>query len=147
MATNNYFKYICLIIILIIFGFLLFRKGAPKDIKYVKIAGQSVKVDLARTPAEQEQGLSGRSGLKENEGMLFIFDKAGKYAFWMKDMKFPIDMIWIGDDLKVIYIKKDAKPELFPGTYGPDAPALYVLEMPAGFSDKNNLKVGDKVSF
>ena len=119
----------------------------PENIKHVKIAGQSVKVDLALTSAAQEQGLSGRSGLGENEGMLFIFAKPGMYAFWMKDMNFAIDMIWLSEDLKVVYIKKDALPMSYPGSFVPKDNAKYVLEVPAGFSEKNNLKEGDSAVF
>ena len=79
--------------------------------------------------------------------MLFVFDKPGQYPFWMKDMNFAIDIIWIGEDLRVVYIKKDARPELYPETYTPTENAKYVLEVPAGFSEKNNLKVGDSASF
>ncbi len=57
----------------------------PEDIRYVKIAGRDVKVDLATTIADQELGLSGRTGLEEDEGMLFVFNKPDKYAFWMKE--------------------------------------------------------------
>ena len=67
----------------------------------------------------QEQGLSGKSQLAQDQGMLFVFAQPGKYYFWMKGMNFSIDIIWIGEDMKVIYIKKDARPELYPETYGP----------------------------
>jgi len=140
-----------LVIAFFLIGFLLIgrtaRNLAPEDIKYVKIAGQDVKVDLALTPSEQTQGLSGRSGLPEDSGMLFVFDKPGKYFFWMKDMNFPIDIIWLGEDMKVIYIKKNALPESYPELYGPEADAGYVLEVGAGFSDKNNLQIGDSAQF
>jgi len=59
--------------------------------------------------------------------------------------EFPIDIIWINEYGNVVYIKKDAKPELYPETYGPgpnDGEAKFVLEVVSGFSDKNNLKVG-----
>ncbi len=121
-----------------------------EDIKQVKIAGQNIKVDLALTSAVQAQGLSGRASLAEDQGMLFIFDTAGNYPFWMKDMNFAIDIIWLSEDLKVIYIKKDARPELFPETYGPNKSmknTKYVLEVVSGFAEKNNLKVGDKIEF
>lgn len=119
----------------------------PENIKYVKISGQNIKVDLALTPAEQTQGLSGRSSLDNNTGMLFIFEYPGNYPFWMKDMNFAIDIIWLDENMKVIYIKKDARPEDYPATYGPDGDAKYVLEVASGFSEKNNLKEGDKVEF
>ena len=121
-----------------------------ENIKYVKIAGQEIKVDLALTDGEQAQGLSGRPSLAEDEGMLFVFANPGKYLFWMKDMNFPIDMIWLSSDLKVVYIEKNATPESYPETFGPgpnDGEAKYVLEVVSGFSDKNNLQVGDEVNF
>jgi uncharacterized protein len=120
------------------------------DIKGVKIAGQNIKVDLALTNAEREQGLSARVALAENNGMLFVFERSGNYPFWMKNMNFPIDIIWINEDMKVIYIKKDARPESYPETYGPDiseGDAKYVLEVVSGFSGRNNLKEGDKIEF
>ncbi len=124
--------------------------GGYQNIKSVRIAGQEIKVDLAVTSIEQTQGLSGRKNLGLNKGMLFVFSNSGKNLFWMKDMNFPIDIIWFTEDMKVDYIKKDADPKLFPETYGPgqgDKDAKYVLEVNAGFSDKNNLKVGDSVLF
>ena len=119
----------------------------PENIKYVKIAGQVIKVDLALTKEALAQGLSGRSGLKENEGMLFIFDNPDTYSFWMKDMNFPIDIIWIDETMKITYIKKDARPELYPETYGPKDASKYILEVVSGFSDENNLKEEDRVKF
>jgi uncharacterized protein len=116
-------------------------------IDYVKIAGQEIKVELATTPAEKQQGLSGREKLAEGEGMLFVFDTTGKYGFWMKDMNFAIDMIWLGTQGEVVYIKKDARPESFPESFTPTAPAKYVLEVVAGFSEKHNLQIGERAEF
>lgn len=147
------------LIFVILLTTLFVLQNTPKKIKgnklaevhYVQIAGQEIKVDLALTPEMQSQGLSGRQDLPEGEGMLFVFQNAGIYPFWMKDMNFPIDIIWLapseggdGQDLKVIYIKKDAQPSSYPDSFGPNQNAKYVLEVPSGFSDKNNLKVGDR---
>ncbi len=157
MGPSGSSKFIWAFAVITIFflaGFFLIshapKNFQPENIKYVKIAGQDIKVYLAATEAERERGLGGRSDLKENEGMLFIFPQSGNYLFWMKDMNFPIDMIWLGEDLKVIYIKKNARPELYPETYGPGSSlpdAKYVLEVVSGFANKNNLKVGDRVEF
>ncbi len=114
------------------------------NIEYVKIGDVNVKVELAVTPQAKQLGLGGRTSLGENEGMLFVFLMPGKYAFWMKDMKFPIDILWIRDDGEVVYIKKNVKPESYPETFKPEENVKYVLEVPAGFSEKNNLKVGAK---
>ena len=124
--------------------------GGYSNIQYVRIARQNIKVELALTPEAQTQGLSGRSGIHDNEGMFFVFSRPGKYPFWMKDMNFQIDIIWIGEDREIIYIQKDARPGSYPEIYGPADSAKntkYVLEVVAGFSEKNNLQIGDQVEF
>ena len=139
------------LVIFSLVGFFLINQSSknltPENIKQIKIAGQNIKAILALNEEKQTKGLSGKEKLENDEGMLFVFDKAGKYNFWMKDMNFPIDIIWIGEDMKVVYIKKDADPKLYPETYGPELDAKYVLEVVSGFSEKNNLKVGDEVLF
>ena len=148
---KKYFASFIIIVIFFLVGIFLVgqpeKNLMPENIKSVKIAGQNIKVDLALTDSEIVQGLSGRRDLKDNEGMLFVFDRPGNYPFWMKDMNFSIDMIWIDENMKVVYIKKDARPESYPVTYGPNESAKYVLEVVSGFSDKNNLKAGDAVGF
>ena len=114
------------------------------NIKSVNIAGQNIKVELAVTQAEQERGLSASLDLAETEGMLFIFAESGRHPFWMKDMKFPIDIIWLNENMSIVYIKKDARPESYPEIYSPDKDSKYVLEVVSGFADKNNLKIGDE---
>lgn len=144
---KNYLLGSIALLILFFLGYHFWTAVTIDNISYVQIGGQNVKVDLALTEAEHTKGLSGKNELMENEGMLFVFDKPGKYSFWMKDMSFPIDIVWFGEDMKVVYIKKNADPKLYPETYGPDTDAKYVLEVMAGFSDKNNLKVGDSLKF
>src|SRR3989338_9107684 len=141
-------KNISSFVLAVVFFILLFV--IPKDhrnIKAIQIMGQNIRVNLATTDAAREQGLSGRENLKEDEGMLFVFDYPDKYSFWMKDMNFPIDIIWLGENLEVVYIKKDAEPSSYPNAFGPDKNARYVLEVKAGFAEKNNLKEGDKIKF
>ncbi|OGI72922.1 hypothetical protein A3D42_01605 [Candidatus Nomurabacteria bacterium RIFCSPHIGHO2_02_FULL_41_18] len=137
------------VVVLSSVGLFLNKNGEVKIIPetYVGVAGQNIKVELARTPEVQARGLSGRESLKENEGMLFVFDNLGRHGFWMKDMNFPIDIIWISEDKKVVYIKKDAKPHSYPEIFAPDEDALYALEVVFGFSDKYGLKEGDSVEF
>lgn len=140
-----------IVVIVVILGVILFQNYFPRNsikagsIQYIKIAGQNIRVDLALNSQTQEQGLSGRKGLGEDQGMLFVFEKPAVYSFWMKDMNFPIDMIWISEDLHVLYIKKDATPESYPEVFGPNQNSKYVLEVVSGFGDKNNLKIGDSI--
>lgn len=118
-----------------------------EDLKYIKIGGVEVKVELAITPEVKSRGLGERVSMGANEGMLFVFKESGKYAFWMRDMKFSIDIIWITEGQEVAYIKKNVSPDSYPEIFRSDENAKYVLEVPAFFADKNNLKLGDKVEF
>ena len=111
---------------------------------------------VANTDATREQGLSDKVamqgdplglGLGENEAMLFIFDKAGYYSFWMKDMNFSIDMAWIDENKKITYIAADVSPATYPRNFSSPVSNLYVLETPAGFFAKNNVKIGESVAF
>lgn len=113
----------------------------------VEIAGVTLEVGVARTPAERTTGLSGVASLSEDEGMLFVFEKPDTYDFWMKGMLFPLDIIWLDQDKKVIHIEKNALPESYPKAFGPDQNSAYVLEVVAGFSDKHKLKIGDQAEF
>jgi len=116
-------------------------------IGHINIGEKYIKVELALTEQAKEKGLSDKIGLKEDEGMLFVFDHKDKYPFWMKDMDFSIDIIWISEDLRIVAIKKDASPSSYPESFYPTEDAKYVLEVISGFSEKNNLKEGDSVKF
>ena len=133
------------IIIILFLGAGYFLSEKDKSESYIQIGGQKVEVKVVDTKEEQELGLSGHPGLEENEGMLFVFGLSEKHGFWMKDMNFAIDMIWIGEDMKIVYIKKNATPESYPEIFIPTQNAKYVLEVVAGFSEKNNVKVGDQL--
>lgn len=98
---------------------------------------------LARSLEERAKGLSGRVGLKENEGMFFVFPKEGLHGFWMKDMLFPIDILWLNKERKVVYIVENVKPNSYPKIYYPDKPALFVVELPIYTVSKTKVKVGD----
>lgn len=125
----------------------------PTSIPTKTITVGSTKVDaqIAGTADRRAKGLSGVTSLKENGGMLFVFDtKSVIPAFWMKDMLIPLDIIWIGSG-RVVRIDKNV-PVPTPGTadnslrtYSPGQPIDYVLEVGAGFSDKNKIKVGDTI--
>jgi len=162
--SSNLFRWVLVVLFFIVLIFFLINKDDNSELKlkvisridnnfeikhiqYIKIAGKILKVDLALTGEEQEQGLSGRNKLEENEGMLFVFDHIDRYAFWMKNMNFSIDIIWINDDFEVVYVKNDASPKSYPEIFKPTEKVRYVLEVNSIFSENNNLKVGDKVEF
>lgn len=112
----------------------------------VSIKGVNVKVRLAKTPKETEQGLSGVTNLGKNEGMLFLMGKKNIYTFWMKDMKIPLDIIWIADN-KIVYISSNVPVEDNSQLtlYHPKQAVNYVLEVNSGFCHRNNINPGDAV--
>lgn len=109
------------------------------------IGGQTMTVAIASTQEQRERGLGGQATIGSHEGMLFVFQSDVRSRFWMKDMYFPIDIIWIARDGTILYIVPDARPDSYPQTYGPDEPARYVLEVPADFCVTYRVRVGDTV--
>jgi uncharacterized membrane protein (UPF0127 family) len=130
----------------------------------VTVGAKTFQVEIASTTFEKARGLSGRDGLSDGTGMFFVFNVPSDYGFWMKDMKFPIDIIWIRSDSpsqvspgetwegEVVGFAQNAGPEsrkslLGLKIYYPPEPADRVLEVNAGDVKKYGIKVGDSVSF
>jgi len=90
---------------------------------------------LARTPSELEQGLSGREPFKEDEGMLFVFPDSAVREFWMKDMNFALDIVWIDSAWQVLDIVENATPESYPNIFRSPDGVKYVLEVNAGTAE------------
>jgi uncharacterized membrane protein (UPF0127 family) len=123
--------------------------STPRPKSTIQIGQTSILVELANTPGEQALGLGERDYLPENGGMLFSYAKKTPVAFWMKGMRFPLDIIWI-EGGRVTQITANIPPE--PGEpddslalYTPNDPVEAVLEVNAGFAERNNIKVGDSV--
>ena len=119
----------------------------------VTIGSASFVVEVADTGESRQQGLSGRESLDEGTGMLFVFNQERFLTFWMKEMNFPLDMVWIDASCKVVDISRDV-PAPEPGqtladlpTYGPETPAMYVLEINAGASAAAGFGPGEMVAF
>lgn len=101
------------------------------------------ELDIADTPARKELGLGKRPGLAANEGMVFPYDKPGKLCYWMKDMRFSIDILWLDSTKRVVSIEKSLSPDTYPETFCPDEPTQYVVELPAGASERVGIRAGD----
>lgn len=87
---------------------------------------------LARTNAERTRGLGGTSSLGNGEAMLFVFDRSDTWGIWMKDMSYPIDVVWLNEQKQVVYSVSNMQPDSYPETYLPKQAARYVVELPAG---------------
>jgi len=113
---------------------------------YLTSDGQCLRLAVAETPQERQEGLSNYDSLKADQGMLFLYDQPGTYGFWMKDMDFAIDIIWLDENNRVVTIKQRVQPKSFPQTFKPDQPAKKVIETPAGWTQKQNINSGDQLT-
>lgn len=118
---------------------------APYE-RVITVGGTPFKVDVADTPAERERGLS-NTPPQPPRALLFIFDYDERWGIWMKDMQYPIDVLWIDADNTVVHMVPDMHPRSFPRVYRSDTPARYVLELPAGTIEAYNLALGNQVVF
>ena len=123
-----------------------FQETFPNE-RVLIVGNVGLKVQIADTPEERRRGLSGTRRLKEDSGMFFIFDEEDQHGIWMKDMNYPIDIIWFDRFGSVIYIEENVVSETFPEVFKPEKNALYVLEVNAGFVQGEKLKVGDTIDF
>lgn len=137
----------------------LSRATSQEALKTVCVKDACVQVEVVDTDAARQLGLMFRENLPEERGMLFVFETEGRYGFWMKNMRFPIDILWIDKDKRMVDIKSFLKPcvevdEPFEGghressceSYAPSGKAFYALEVKAGFVGKHKIKIGDSIS-
>lgn len=113
----------------------------------LKIGDSTLRIEIAKTQNQKETGLCCRTGLDENAGMLFVYDKPGIYHFWMKDTKIPLDMYWIDAQKTIIFIEHSVQPESYPKSFGPETSAQYILETNAGYAKTHNITIGETVIF
>jgi len=105
------------------------------------------RTDIALSNAAREKGLSGRSGLDADQALLMVFPSEDQWGIWMKGMNFPIDIVWLNKDKKVIYIVKNAPFDDQTTIYKPRTPALYVIELPAGATGDKAITIGKVAIF
>lgn len=129
--------------------FLVIIPNLPQNSTSVRIGDGIYKARLALTPADREKGLSGVTSMSDDQALLMVYPELGKWGIWMKGMKVPIDIVWLDEQKKVIYIVKNVTPdestELV--TYEPKDLAKYVLELPAGTVDSKAITTGSAAIF
>jgi len=145
------------------FMYIIVHRGTPNTDQYTLLVGGNSELEQhsyrnpvvskpwtyklrpARTAAEQAQGLSGTKSLAKNAGMLFIFSDNQNRCFWMKDMNYALDIIWVSADKKVTHIEKSLAPQTYPKEYC--AEAQYVIELTAGQADASHMTLGQTLRF
>lgn len=147
------FKYLFLIVLV----FLIFNKSietyesnTPITFKktQIKIGNKEINVEIAQTELQLKRGLMNRTQLKEDEGMLFIFDKDQILNFWMKNTLIDLSIAYINSNYEVVDIQDMNVIDLdekSPVMYPSKSPAKYALEMNKGWFNRNNISIGDKV--
>src|SRR5919109_1562425 len=130
------------------------QEASSTDSRYLKskvtLKGFELNADVPITSELMAKGLAVKNQLKENEAILFVFEESAKHSFWMKDMKFPIDIIWLDNDGKVVHIEQNLQPcvlVLICPNYIPNTDSQYVLETATEFTQRYNISVGTDIDF
>jgi uncharacterized membrane protein (UPF0127 family) len=118
----------------------------PRVVLHTARGDVPVTVEVADTPERRNLGLMFRKNLPAEAGMLFVFDTSELHTFWMKNTPLPLDMIFIGEDRRIVGIVKDNVPYTTTSR-GVAKPSRYVLEVNAGFSARHGVQDGDTVTF
>lgn len=108
----------------------------------MKMGDVLVEASIASSAMDRARGLSGTPYLPNVVVKLFIFDFDGTHSFWMKDMNYPIDILWADSEGKINYIEHNVHPSTYPEIFIPPTPARYVVETVAGFSELHNINEG-----
>ena len=124
-------------------------EGSPRRTSSVCVKDVCITVEVVSKLKDMQRGLQGRDNLADHHGMLFVFDTDDFHNFWMKDMTFAIDMIWIDNQYHIAAIAPSRPPCIQDPcqVYTPSQKTRYVLEVPEGFAFQHQLKTGDVLKF
>lgn len=119
------------------------------DLSFADANGQKLEqidIEIADDDMSRQQGLMWRKTMDEAQGMLFVMDSLEPQAFWMLNTYLPLDIIFVNDQLQIVKIRANTKPQSLDQVTS-ETPALYVVEVKAGFCERHNIKEGDKIRF
>ncbi len=117
---------LCLFICVAVFK--IFFHVNEMQFSSIMIGEETFVLERKETKKDRSKGLSGRVSLSKDKGLLFVFEQVGMHGFWMKDMNFPISIVWLDDECKVTGFKQKAIPESFPEVFYPTLLSRYVVE-------------------
>ncbi len=147
MVEVNFPVIAALVVLVFAVAFFILYKSEKKIVP-IDVNGTKVNAEVADNFAKKSVGLMFRDSLGKNDGMLFPFDSEGYYQFWMSNVKFPLDFIWIGKNKTIVDITENARPcTINCTTFTSQKKAQYVLEVNAGFVKEHKIKIGSKVDF
>ncbi|NTW61621.1 DUF192 domain-containing protein [Candidatus Saccharibacteria bacterium] len=119
----------------------------PQSVTSLRLGDGVFRAKLALNESSRQKGLGGTSNLPEDQALLMAFTTDDKWGIWMKDMSFPIDIIWLNSSKKVVYIVKNVSPDDQTKVYEPRTDARYVIELPAGTVDRKAISADSLASF
>ncbi len=136
-ARNIKFLIFGLLFIAFVVGFYIFENSNKNGInadRIVNVGGREFSVIVANEAHERALGLGDVEFLPKDSGMLFEFDAEDKHCFWMKNVEYPIDILWFSKELELVHIERSVLPKSYPKSFCPVQPAMYVLEISDGAS-------------
>ncbi|MFZ2126140.1 MAG: DUF192 domain-containing protein [Candidatus Microsaccharimonas sp.] len=136
------------LVVVIIAAAIAFMVSTFRPMVSVEIGSGVFNLVIAKDDPSRVTGLSGVDKLNPNDGLLMAFASDYTWEIWMKDMKVPIDILWLDSSKEIIYIVKNVGPELSTSKiFRPNTKARYVIELPAGSANNYGISVGEKLEF
>jgi uncharacterized protein len=141
----NLRPFLLIAIAVLVIGWIAWPR-TPEHILYVH--GITYKLEAVIDTQAQLKGLGGRARMPRDQGMLFAYDQsAAGRCFWMKDMRFALDIIWIDSYKKVVTVAPDISPKTYPGDSCPSGPSQFVIELNAGEAQRAGIGPGMTLQF
>jgi uncharacterized membrane protein (UPF0127 family) len=145
---KQFVQYLALLVITIALGvgicFLVAINNPER--RDVALGSEIFRLEVANNDAERIRGLSDRNTIAQNAGMLLDFERLGDWTIWMKDMHFNIDILWLDEAGKIVFIKTDASPSSYPEVFRAPKPSRYVIELPTGTVERLALKINNIIN-
>lgn len=133
---------IIVVVLIVLVAFVFVSKSSQKFVT-ANIGDKTFKLEVVDSPAKQRQGLSGREGLSELEGMVFVYPESREVCIWMKDMLFSIDALWLDKNQQIVRVENNLEPTTYPESFCKEA--KYVIELDKNSVERLNLKTTDKI--
>ena len=136
-----------IIALVLVASAVLYVRTLPHSQPLLQVGNRSYAATVLRTETELQKGLSGTERLASDHAMVFVFPHDAKWGIWMKDMNYPIDILWLDKAHKVVHMVADAQPSSYPKTtFTPAAKARYVIELPSGTIKATGVTIGTIVA-
>lgn len=126
--------------------FVFWGNETPSD-SMLRVGDSELAVIVADEPDELRTGLGSRDVLPADTAMLFIFPRVGRYGIWMKDMRFPIDIVWLDENKNVVDVRERIAPETYPEVFYPSGESRYVLEFASGSVQELGIHIGTEIIY